>query len=107
MLVERTRRLYETSRTLRETPWIGYGFALGAAAAALGVRLALSGVLSGFPFLTFFPAIFVTAFIFGWRAGAVCAVASGFATWRYLLVADAFTGVEADALAALRALAGG
>lgn len=59
---------------------------LAVAAAASGVayvaRLVADPVLpSGFPFLTFFPAVILTAFLLGSRAGALTAAFAGFLAW--------------------------
>lgn len=67
-------------------PWVGYGAAVALTAVALGIRLMFAGVLpSGFPFLTFFPAVVLTAFLFGRGPGIACAILSGVAAWYYLL----------------------
>lgn len=53
---------------------------------AFGLRLALRGDLpSGFPYLTFLPAVILTTFFAGVRAGAVEAVLCGLAAWYYLI----------------------
>lgn len=56
----------------------------------------------GFPFLTFFPAVILTAYWFGLRPGIVCAILSGSAAW-YLYIPPArvltLDGAQATALA--------
>src|SRR5687767_4142608 len=88
MLVKRTRKLYEAAHVLREHAWLGYAFAVLSSTAAMYVRVLLSGVLEGFPFITFFVAIVVTAFVFGWRAGSFCAVLGGAIAGYFLLPPD-------------------
>ncbi|MBL8271408.1 response regulator [Steroidobacter sp.] len=88
MLVKRIRKWYETTQFLREHSWLGYAFALLTSVAAMYVRVLLSGVLEGFPFITFFVAIVLTAFIFGWRAGALAAVLGAIISSYFLLPAD-------------------
>ncbi len=62
----------------RDRPWWGYGFAIAITLAALVVRWVMHDRLgAGFPFLTFFPAVMITAFLFGARAGALAAVLGG------------------------------
>jgi two-component sensor histidine kinase len=39
----------------------------------------------GFPFLTFFPAVLVSGFVFGVRQGALVALLAGFASWYYFI----------------------
>src|SRR5687768_700408 len=88
MLVRGIRKVYEAAHVLREHAWLGYAFAVLTSAAALYVRVLLSGVLDGFPFITFFVALVLTAFIFGWRAGTLCAVLGGIASGYFLLPPD-------------------
>jgi two-component system, sensor histidine kinase PdtaS len=61
-------------------------FALSAFGVALVVRLAVDDLLPpGFPFLTFFPAVLVTAVFAGLRAGIAVAVLSGVASWYFFI----------------------
>src|ERR1044072_2681218 len=88
MLVRGIRKVYEAAQTLREHAWLGYAFAVLTCAGAMYVRVLLSGVLEGFPFITFFVALVLTAFTFGWRAGALCAVFVAIVSPHFLLPAD-------------------
>jgi two-component sensor histidine kinase len=73
-------------KTIRERPILGYGLAVGSAALAFYVRLVLQPVLPpGFPYLTFFPAVILTAFVAGLWPGILCAVLSGFAAWWFFI----------------------
>ena len=74
MLIHRAREFYERTDKLRRSPLAGYAVAMATVALALLARLLLAGRLAGFPFLTFIPAILVTSFFCGWRAGALAAV---------------------------------
>jgi PAS domain S-box-containing protein len=57
--------------------WHGYAIALAAVAVATGLRLAIEPVLGpGLQFLTYFPAIFVTAALAGFFPGVIAAVLS-------------------------------
>ena len=80
--------MYEAAHVLREHAWLGYAFAVVTSAAAMYVRVLLSGVLEGFPFITFFGALVFTAFIFGWRPGVVCGVLGGIISGYFLLQPD-------------------
>ena len=54
--------------------------------AALGLRFAVNDTLPpGFPFLTFFPAIILTAFLFGIGPGVTASVLSGLSAWYYFI----------------------
>jgi signal transduction histidine kinase len=83
MLIHRTRAFYERTGTLRDNRVAGYGFAVASVALALLARFMLAGQIGGFPFLTFIPAILLTSFICGWRAGAVAAILGAVARWYF------------------------
>jgi signal transduction histidine kinase len=74
MLIGRAREFYERTGRLRRSRGAGYAVAFATVALALLARLLLAGQLSGFPFLTFIPAILLTSFLCGWRAGFLAAV---------------------------------
>jgi signal transduction histidine kinase len=93
MLINRARAFYERTASLRENRTTSYVFGLATIALALLARLILARQLVGFPFLVFFPAIFVTSFVCGWRAGAVAAVFGGFAA-RYFFMGDSFVPIR-------------
>jgi len=64
---------------------------LAATAAATWLRWAIDHQLPpGFPYLTFFPVVIVTAFLFGARAGAITATLSGLSAWYYFIPPDGF-----------------
>lgn len=76
---------------LRARPLAGYGLAIALAGLALLARLGLQAILPpGFPFLTFFPAIIVTAYLAGRGPALLCAGVSMAASWLFLMpsVAD-------------------
>jgi signal transduction histidine kinase len=87
VLIHQARAFFERTAPLRENRSSSYVFALAAIALALLARLMLARQLVGFPFLTFFPAVILTGFICGWRAGAVAGIFGAFAA-RYFLVDD-------------------
>jgi PAS domain S-box-containing protein len=62
---------------LRSRPWLAYTVAVVLSLAALLVRFALGSLLVGYPFLTFFPAVVLAAFLGGYRAGISAAVLGG------------------------------
>ena len=85
MLIGQAREIFEATSTLRRQRTLGYAIAVIATAIAVGTRFALGATLSGYPFLTFFPTVFLVAFFCGWRAGAVAAVLGGFCAWYWLI----------------------
>ncbi|HQS95830.1 DUF4118 domain-containing protein [Novosphingobium sp. 17-62-19] len=63
-----------------------YSLAVLFAVLAIAVRFAADHLLPpGFPFLTFFPAVIIAAFIGGRGPGALCAAISFFASWFYFI----------------------
>jgi signal transduction histidine kinase len=93
VLINSARAFYERTTALRENRTTSYVFGLATIALALLARFILARQLVGFPFLVFFPAIFLTSFICGWRAGAVAAVFGGFAA-RYFFIGDSFAPIR-------------
>ncbi|WP_430444909.1 sensor histidine kinase [Sphingorhabdus contaminans] len=76
----------ETVKPIRSNAFLRYGVAVAAFATALLLRFVLQEVLPpGFPYLTFFPAVILTAFIAGTRPGILCAALSGIAAWYYFI----------------------
>lgn len=68
------------------SPACRWAFAIIATAIAIGLRFALDGVLPpGFPFLTFFPAVILTAFFAGTAAGTASAAVGGLVAWRWFI----------------------
>jgi two-component sensor histidine kinase len=66
--------------------WQGYLFAVTAFVLAFVTRQALGSALPpGFPFVTFLPAVLITAFVFGLWPGILCAVLSTTAAWLVFL----------------------
>ncbi|PWC81682.1 hypothetical protein TSH100_26730 [Azospirillum sp. TSH100] len=63
-----------------------FGMALLTVVVALLLRLAADGALpTGFPYLTFFPAVILTTFIAGLWPAVVTAVLSGLAAWYFFI----------------------
>lgn len=70
----------------RHRPVLGYGLAVVSSGAAVAVRLIADTMLpEGFPYLTFFPAVVVTAFVAGTGPGLVAGVLSFFAAWYFFI----------------------
>lgn len=73
-------------RTFIRTKPGGYALGAVAALAAYALRLALNDWFPpGFPYLTFFPAVVITAYLAGLRPAILCAVASGLAAWYFFI----------------------
>ena len=70
----------------RDRRWLAYGFAVLASLAGLGIRLGVGDALpSGFPYITFFPAVIITAFLFGIGPGVLAAVLCGLLSWWFFI----------------------
>lgn len=64
----------------------GYAVAIGLAIIATLIRQAVDHLLPpGFPFLTFFPAVIVTAFVAGRGPGALCGILSLLSSWYFFI----------------------
>lgn len=71
---------------LRRWPVAGYGVALGAFGVAFGLRWALDPVLpTGFPFLTFFPAVVIASLAGGTVPGLLVSALSFAAAWGFFI----------------------
>ncbi len=71
---------------VRRDKLVGYLLAVALFAAALGLRIVVGdGLPDGFPFLTFFPAVLVTAFLGGLGPGILCATLSTLAAWYFFI----------------------
>ena len=67
-------------------PWVGYAAASALTLFSWWLRHQIGdGLPTGFPYLTFFPAVILSAFLFGWRAGTLSAVSSGLAAWYFFI----------------------
>lgn len=79
-------RWLENLPILRDRPGLQLGLTLAIAGAALLVRLAIGRFLPpGLPYATFFPAVIVTAFLFGVRAGLLAAILGGILGWVFFI----------------------
>lgn len=74
------------SERVRAEPALAWSFALACFALALAARFASNDVLPpGFPYLTFFPAVILTAFFAGLWPAVACATLSGLAAWYWFI----------------------
>jgi two-component system, sensor histidine kinase PdtaS len=65
---------------------LAYAIALGISAVAFWLRYALDAVFPpGFPYLTFFPAVIVSSFLFGRGPGTAAAVVCGLLAWFFFI----------------------
>lgn len=98
---ERSRWI-ERFPVFEDRPWLGVVATLVLAGAALAVREAVDPWMpAGFPYVTFFPAVIVTSFLFGARLGAVSAVICGFLAWYFFLAPRYSFAVDSGVAVAL------
>jgi two-component sensor histidine kinase len=82
----RLPRLLARAAWFSAAPWRGHVLAVALFGAALALRFSLDSALgNGFPFLTFFPAILLSAALGGRGAGALCSVLSVLAAWYWFV----------------------
>ena len=77
--------LFARTEGIRRNSLAGFGIAIALAVAALAIRLAIGSALTGFSFITFFPAILLATYVGGFRAGALCLAVSTALSWYYLV----------------------
>lgn len=83
-------------------PVLGYVAGAGLVGIAFAVRVALEGFLPpGFPYLTFFPAVVLAAFVFGRGPGILAAAAGFFLSWYYFIAPIGSFGLPRGAVIAL------
>lgn len=79
-------RWFQWSVWLRARPFLAWSIAVAAFGAAVVLRFVSDHALpAGFPYLTFFPAVILTAFFGGLGPGILCAVLSGLAAWYWFI----------------------
>lgn len=90
------------SNALRARPRLAYSVSVIMFALSLFARLELMEELpQGFPYLTFFPAVILTAFFCGTLPSALCALLSGLAAWYWLITPGQPFSFSGGALLAL------
>lgn len=85
------KHLLERLPLLPDRPLLGYGCAGLLSIVACLLRWLLDGWFPpGYPFLTFFPAVILSSFLFGRGPGTFAAVLCGFAAWGLFIPPDGF-----------------
>ena len=84
--LKRRTRWIERLPVARNRPVLGTIVMLAIVAGALALRMVTAPLLPpGFPYVTFFPAVIVTSFLFGGRLGVVSAVLCGLLAWYFFI----------------------
>ncbi|KTT75743.1 sensor histidine kinase [Sphingomonas endophytica] len=101
------RRVFEQLPLLRERRALAYSAALLLCAVAWWIRWTLDPAFPpGFPYLTFFPAVIISSFLFGRGPGTLSAVVCGLLAWYFFIPPVHSFQVEARTLVALGFYAG-
>jgi K+-sensing histidine kinase KdpD len=77
--------IFTATQPLRASAWFAYLTAIVAPVIALQIRFATGSALIGSPFLTFFPAVLIAAFLGGWVPGVIAALLSAVLTAYFLI----------------------
>lgn len=86
---------------LRANAVLGYGVGIAAFISALALRFLLNAEIPQFPFITFIPAVIISAFLAGSRAGALCAALSFMSAWYWFVDATTPFAVSFNAIVGL------
>ncbi|WP_395330598.1 histidine kinase dimerization/phosphoacceptor domain -containing protein [Novosphingobium sp. BL-8H] len=79
-------RFIERLPMIPERPLIGFGITLCLCLAALGLRWELEGAFPpGYPFVSFFPAVTLSSFLFGVRSGILAGLICGLCAWFFII----------------------
>lgn len=98
----RTGRLLEQLPLARAHRWQGYAAALLLSFIALVARWALADAFPpGFPFLTFFPAVVLSGFLFGRGPGILSALLCGLLAWYFFIPPGHGFSLERGAMVAM------
>jgi K+-sensing histidine kinase KdpD len=83
--MHRLDRLFVEIPALRPGSLGAYSFAVTLAACATGLRLGMDPVVEGVQYITFFPAVIITTYVSGMRAGFLSMVLCAAAAWAFVL----------------------
>lgn len=90
-----------------DRPAIRYGVSIALCLFALWLRWELAGAFPpGYPFLTFFPAVILSSFLFGPRPGLMAALICGLFAWYFFIGPANSFAVDGQTLVALAFYAG-
>lgn len=99
---ERSRPLLERLPLLAGRPLLAYAISLGMCGLAWWLRFTLDPVFPpGFPYLTFFPAVILSSFLFGRGPGTLAAVVCGLLAWWYFIPPAGFALTTGTTIALL------
>jgi hypothetical protein len=83
--MHRLERFYVEIPALRPGSVGAYGLAIVMAACATLIRLAIDPFVEGIQYITFFPAVIITTFVSGIRAGSLYVALCAAAAWIFIL----------------------
>jgi two-component system, sensor histidine kinase PdtaS len=103
MLMQRTNeRFVERLPLVLRRRWYAYALTIFFCLTALGLRLAAEGILPiGYPYVSFFPAVILSTFLFGVRPGIFAAVLCGFLSWFFFIAPPMSFALDGSVVLAL------
>ncbi len=100
--MRRLEGLYVDIPAVREGTAGSFIFAVAVVALATVLRVAIDPYVVGIQFITFFPAVIITTFVCGWRAGVLSVVLCALAAWYVVIKPQyAFAGISHQEFIAL------
>lgn len=79
-------RLLERLPLLQNRPWLALSITLALIVVSYFLRaIADASLPTGFPYVTFFPAVIIVSFLFGARLGALAAILCGMLSWFFFI----------------------
>jgi PAS domain-containing protein len=89
-MARRSVPYYERLRRLRQNPRAGYAVVLASVAASITARWAIGDLLVAVPFITFYPAVIISALVGGAVPGVAATILSALAAWYLFIPAGSF-----------------
>ncbi|CAN5307372.1 sensor histidine kinase [soil metagenome] len=98
----KNERFVERLPLATDQPWLAYGISAGLCILALTIRLLADPVLPpGFPFVSFFPAVILSSFLFGVRPGLFASAVCGYFAYHFFVSGQVASGQIASVVVAM------
>ncbi|HEX7783485.1 MAG TPA: histidine kinase dimerization/phosphoacceptor domain -containing protein [Sphingobium sp.] len=98
----KNERFVERLPLVPERAGLAFGVTTALCLLALGIRTWAETILpSGFPFVSFFPAVILSSFLFGIRPGIYAAILCGLFSWYFFIAPSMTFMLQADTLLAM------
>jgi two-component sensor histidine kinase len=98
----KNERFIERLPLVPERAGLAFGVTTALCLLALGARAWVEPILSsGFPFVTFFPAVIISSFLFGVRPGIYAAIVCGLFSWYFFIAPSMTFTLQANTIVAM------